>query len=160
MMALLDRALALNPNSARGWHLSSALRLIAGQLDLAIEHAETSLRLNPRDRIIEAPGVLSWLIGVAHFFCRRFDEAVPHLLLAIQEDPGEAPRYRFLAACYAHMGQLDDARKIITRLRTITSTVVPDGRQSADGGLSAFLRNPEHRQLFLSGLRLAMGEAG
>src|SRR5262249_55603833 len=31
MMALVDRALALDPNFARGWHLSGALRLWAGQ---------------------------------------------------------------------------------------------------------------------------------
>jgi tetratricopeptide (TPR) repeat protein len=47
MMALVDRALALNPNYARGWHLSGTLRIWAGQLDLAIEHIESALRLSP-----------------------------------------------------------------------------------------------------------------
>jgi hypothetical protein len=55
-----------------------------------------------------------------------------------------------LAACYAHMGRLDDARGIIGRLRTITPFVVPR---------SIVLRNPEHRELYLSGLRSAAGEA-
>jgi hypothetical protein len=36
MMALVDRALALNPSFARGWHLSGTLRLWAGQPDIAI----------------------------------------------------------------------------------------------------------------------------
>jgi len=48
------------------------------------------------------------------------------------------------------MGRLDDARQIVERLRGITPVVIPD---------AGFLRNPEHRDLFLSGLRLAMGEA-
>jgi hypothetical protein len=48
------------------------------------------------------------------------------------------------------MGRLDDAREIVGRLRAITPLVVPN---------ASFLRNPEHRELFLSGLRLAMGEA-
>ena len=47
MMALVDRALALNPNFARGWHISGVLRLWAGQPDIAIEHVETALRLSP-----------------------------------------------------------------------------------------------------------------
>src|SRR5882757_6562141 len=47
------------------------------------------------------------------------------------------------------MGRLDDAREIIARLRAITPVVVPD---------VGFLRNPEHRELFLSGLRLAAGD--
>ena len=48
------------------------------------------------------------------------------------------------------MGRLDDAREIVARLRAITSVVIPD---------ASYLRNAEHRELFLSGLRLAAGEA-
>jgi adenylate cyclase len=48
MIALVDKALALNPNFARAWRISGTLRVWAGQPDVAIEHLETSLRLNPR----------------------------------------------------------------------------------------------------------------
>src|SRR5215472_3971718 len=51
MVGLVDRALALNPSFARGWNVSGTLRLWAGQPDIAIEHAETSLRLSPRERM-------------------------------------------------------------------------------------------------------------
>jgi adenylate cyclase len=51
MMALVDRALALNPNFARGWYVSGTLRLWAGQPDIAIEHCEAALRLSPRARV-------------------------------------------------------------------------------------------------------------
>jgi adenylate cyclase len=145
MMTLVDRALVLNPNFAGGWHISGTLRLWAGQPDIAIEHAEASLRLSPRARV----GSSLLLIGAAHFFGRRFDEAVPKLLLAIQEDPSDPTTYRDLAACYAHMGRLDDAREIVARLRAINSVVIPNASP---------LRNAEHRELFLSGLRLAAGE--
>jgi tetratricopeptide (TPR) repeat protein len=145
MTALVDRALVLNPNYARGWQISGVLRMLAGQPDSAIEHVEGALRLSPRARIGTSP----FLIGAAHFFARRFDEAVPKLLLAIQEDPSLPYSYRVLAACHAHMGRLDDARDIIKRLRTITPVVIPD---------ASFLRDAEHRELFLSGLRLAVGE--
>ena len=145
MMALVDRALALNPSYARGWHISGVLRNWAGQPDIAIEHAEAALRLSPRARV----GWALLTIGAAHFVNRRFAEAVPKLLLAIQEDPSFPQSYRFLAACYAHMGRLDDAGEVVERLRAITSAVIPD---------ASYLRNPEHRELFLSGLRLAAGE--
>jgi len=146
MMALVDRALALNPNYARGWHISGILRGWAGQLDLAIEHVEISLRLSPRARV----GMTLTTIGQAHFLGRRFDEALPNLLLAIQEDPNFLQPYRVLAACYAHMGRLDDAREVVTQLCAIAPVVTHD---------ASFLRNPEHRELLLSGLRLAAGEA-
>jgi tetratricopeptide (TPR) repeat protein len=100
MMALVDRALTLNPSFARGWFTSSRLRCWAGKLDAAIQHAETSLRLSPRVRI----GPSLAVIGYAHFLSRRFDEAVPKLRLAIQEDPSAPNSYRFLAACYARLG--------------------------------------------------------
>jgi tetratricopeptide (TPR) repeat protein len=115
MIALVDRALALNPNFARGWHVGGILRLFAGHPDLAIEHAETALRLSPRARV----GTSLSLIGQAHFLARRFDEAVPKLLSAIQEDPSFPAPYRYLAACYAHMGRLDEARAFVARLRRI-----------------------------------------
>jgi TolB-like protein/class 3 adenylate cyclase len=147
MLALVDRALALNPNFARGWSASGNLRLYEGQPDIAIEHIETSLRLSPRARI----GSSLALIGAAHLASRRFNEAVPKLILAIQEDPSLPMPYRALAACYAHMGRLNDAREVVTKLRAITPIVIPD---------AGFVRNPEHRELFLSGLRLAAGEQG
>ena len=64
-------------------------------------------------------------MGIAYFFKRQFDEAAAKLLLAIQDDPGFPPPYRSLAACYAHMGRLDEAREIVARLRAITPLVVP-----------------------------------
>jgi len=146
MMGLIDRALALNPNYARGWDLSAWLRLWAGHLDVAIEHAEASLRLNPRARISSSLSI----VGAAHFYARRFDQAVPNLLLAVQGDPSHPHPSRVLAACYAHMGRLDDAREIVERLRAITSAVIPEASN---------LRNAEHRELLLSGLRLAVGKA-
>ena len=146
MIGLVDRALALNPSHARGWFVNGLLRVYAGQPDLAIEHVGTSQRLSPRERSLLPLVVL----GQAYFFKRQFEEAAAKLLLAIQGDPSHPSSYRFLAACYAHMGRLDDAREIVARLRAITSVVIPDASQH---------RNAEHRELLVSGLRLAAGEA-
>jgi adenylate cyclase len=145
MIALIDRALALNPSYARGWFRSGAVRVHAGEADLAIEHVETSLRLSPRERL----GAPFSVIGSAHFFAGRFGEAAPKLLVAIQEHPAHPWPFRFLASCYAHMGRLDEARDIIERLRAFAPVVVPSHIP---------WRKPEHRELFLSGLRLAAGE--
>ena len=125
--------------------MSGLLRSFAGQHDLAVEHVETSLRLSPRERM-GAPLVV---IGVAYFFKRLFDEAVPKLLLSIQDQPGYPASYRYLAACHAHTGRLDEARAVLARLRAITPQVMP---------IVLPFRNPEDRELLLSGLRLAAGE--
>jgi adenylate cyclase len=145
MTELVDRALAFNPNYARGWHISGFLRLWAGQADLAIEHGEIALRLSRR-----AAKMPTFLIGTALFFSRRFEEAAPKLWVAIEDQPAFPNAYRYLAACYALMGLLDEARAMIARLRAIMPEVIVD--------LPLPYRNPQHRELFLSGLRLAMSE--
>jgi TolB-like protein len=121
MLGLINRALRLNPSFARGWYLSGILRLWAGETDLAIKHIQTSLRLNPR----EPMGTPLSALGQAYFFKRQFDESAASLLLSIQDHPGFPTTYRFLAACYAHMGRLDEARAIVARLRAISPLVKP-----------------------------------
>jgi tetratricopeptide (TPR) repeat protein len=144
-IAIIDRSLALNPSSSYGWRWSGFLRLYAGKPDLAIEHFETSLRLNPRDlRWVQLTG-----IAISHFFSGRLENAATALLLALQENSAYPLANRFLASCYAQMGRLEEARDVVARLRSITPMVVPE---------TVNYREPAHRELFLSGLRLAMGE--
>jgi adenylate cyclase len=143
---MIDRALTLNPNFARGWVISGWLRLWSGQPEIAISHFETSLRLSPHAR--RAGTFMA--IGVGHFFARRSEEARSMLLRSLQEHPGWAPTYRFLAACYANMGRLEEAHEFVRQLRAITTVIIPD---------ASHWRNSEYRDLYLSGLRLAAGEA-
>ena len=86
---------------------------------------------------------------MGHFFTLRFEDAAATLLLSLQEIPSWVPTYRFLASCYAHMGRLEEARDMVRQLRAITTEVVPS---------AAHWRNPEHRALYLDGLRRAAGE--
>ena len=144
-LALVDRSLAANPGFAYGWFWSGMLRMYAGQYDIAIEQIEKSLRLNPLDRI----GAPLTAIGAAHFFKREFEIALPKLQASLQEVSGFAMTYRLLAACYAHMGRLEEARAAVERLRTFTPVIVPPVLP---------IRNPEHRELLFSGLRLAAGD--
>jgi adenylate cyclase len=144
-IALIDRAVELNPSFAVGWANSGWLRLWAGQPDLALDRFATSLRLSPRENAL---GVLLG-IGIGHFFAGRFEEARATLLRSVQESPGWVPNYRFLAACCAQMGRLDEARAIVQQLRALTPLVVPS---------ATHWRNPGQRELYLAGLRLAAGE--
>ncbi len=143
--ALVDRSLDINLSFADGWRWSGWLRLWAGLPEVAIDHFERSLQLNPRD----PQGATLMANGTAHFFARRLDQARAMLLLSLQHHPGWIPTHRFLAACYGHLGQLDEAKIIIERLRALTPVVLP----SAD-----HWRDPEQREFYLSGLRLAMSE--
>jgi TolB-like protein len=146
-IGLIDRCLAFNPSHARAWHWSGLLRIFAGQPERALDDLQNYLRFSPRDRV---PAYMN-SIGEAHFFCRRFDEAAANLLASLERAPGFPITYRVLASCFVHMGRLDDARQIIARLRAITPVVMEPATR---------YRNPELRELFLSGLRLAASEPG
>jgi TolB-like protein len=146
MAALVDRALALNPSYARGWYVSGLVRMFSGQPDLAIEHVEKSMRLSPRDY----PGIPAGLIGTAHFLARRFPQAIECLLQSMQEGAMTPWRYRLLAASYAYLGRLDDAREVTRQLRATGACVMPS---------RMMLPNRILHQLLLDGLCLAAGEA-
>ena len=143
-ITLADRALEINPSYAAGWYYSGWLRLWAGKGDIAIDHFGKASRLSPyemRARVLIG-------IGMSQFFARSFDEARATLLQSLQEFPKWAPNYRFLAACCAQMGRLDEARQAIERLSEITSDIVPT---------ATHWRDAAQRALYLSGLRLAAG---
>jgi TolB-like protein len=144
-IALVDYALTLTPSCAMAWYWSGVLRNFVGRPEVALEHFATFLRLNPRDRF---PGYLIG-IGIALFFTHQYEKSAATLRESLQKLPHFAMNYRFLAACYAHMGRLDEAREIVEQLRAITSAVIPSVMPH---------RRPEHRELFFSGLRWAADE--
>jgi adenylate cyclase len=140
----MDRALELNPSFAIGWSRSGWLRLWGGQVDVAIEHFEKSLCLNPLRR---APATFG--IAVAHFFGRRLEMAAGMLQLSLKDYPTWAPCHRILAACYAQLGRLEDARNVVNKLKEITPVLIPNVEHH---------RMPEQQDFYLMGLRRAIGE--
>jgi TolB-like protein len=144
MIALVDKALSLNPSSARAWHVSGCLRLWSSQPDLAIEHTEVSLRLSPRTRV----GWGLYVIAAAHLICRRFEEALAKALVAVQEDPNPIG-YQALIACYAHLGRIGDAREALRRLQSIAPMVGPQPSRLAT-------LMPEFSELVSSGMRIVL----
>ena len=89
-------------------------------------------------------------IGICHFWRRRFDQAADTLEASLHELPSNAMTTWFLAACYAHMGRLTDARDFAA-----SHGIVPGGQWLKIGLLYG---DPEQRELLLSGLRLATAE--
>jgi adenylate cyclase len=147
LKGLVDGALARNPSHAFGWLWSGWVRTAAGESDLAIEHFEKSMRLDPRStrRAFHLTGV-----GICHFFQRRFDKAAAVLETSFRELPTYPLTMWFLAACYAQTGRLSEARDFASR----------QGIRANGPWLTIGSRfgNPDHSELLLSGLRLATAE--
>jgi len=147
IIGLIDRSLALNPGSAKGWAISGWIRVTAGDTDRAIQDFAKAERLDPRSPT--HPFNLTG-VGIAHFLAHRLDEAASMLLASMQLLPSYVTNYYYLASCYAHMGRHGDAIGIYRRLTVLTPPV-------ADPPV-IMSQKPEQRAFFLSGYRLAMGE--
>jgi TolB-like protein/class 3 adenylate cyclase len=146
-LALVDRALTLNPGYAIAWFWSGFIKLFAGSTDQAIEHFQTSLRLDPRTTLRP---FIDTGIGCCYFLQRRFDEAVTLLAESLRQVPTYVTTAWALASCYAHMDRLDDARAILEHLRANGSPVIPPP--------NILFRDSDQRGFFLAGLRRAAGE--
>jgi Tfp pilus assembly protein PilF len=92
-------------------------------------------------------GTQRFMLGVAYLCKRQFDQAAEHLKMAVQEHPGAPHITRNLAACYAHMGRLAEARKMFERVRAMGAPLIHEQD-----------RGSEHENLIETGLRLAMDQ--
>ncbi len=112
-VALIDRALGLNPNLAMAWYASGTVRAFRGDdPDVAIEHLARAMRLSPLDPFLFS---MQGVTAFAHFFAGRYDEAVAWSEKAFWERPNVLATLRIAAVSNAYAGRLEQARKAVTR---------------------------------------------
>ncbi|MBI3498962.1 MAG: hypothetical protein HY058_16835, partial [Proteobacteria bacterium] len=119
-LSLTEKAINLNPNSARARAWGGWVHLFAGDAVQARVHFLQAIRLSPLDPNI---GIHRSGLGGSHLFEKKLDEALPVLEAAIQEITWPLT-YRFLAATLAHLGRVHEAHETIKRLLLIQ----PDAR--------------------------------
>ena len=112
-IALVERALRLNPNLMDAWLSSGLIRLVSGEWILAIEHFAHAMRLSPFE-----PSLFMMQQGIAsgHFYTGRYDEAAAWSAKSIGENPNYSSAWRVAAASNAFLGRKEQAEKAIMRL--------------------------------------------
>jgi TolB-like protein/Tfp pilus assembly protein PilF len=112
-IALIDRAIALNPNLAWAWYFSAWANVWLGQSGLAIERAERAMRLSPQD-----PHIFNMQSATAYgyFVDGRYAEALSWAQTAIRQRPDHTTSLRVLSASYAFLDRLEQAREAAARL--------------------------------------------
>ena len=108
-VALIDRALVLNPNLASAWNASGWVRAFLGETELAIEHVVRAMRLSPLDPLMF---MMHHVIGLAHFVAGNYCEASSYAAKASREQPTFVSSMRVAAASYALSGQLVQAQEL------------------------------------------------
>ena len=146
-IALIDRAVLLNPNFAPAWFLGGYLRAFRGETESASEHFAHAARLSPLD-----PEMFRMQAGtaLAHFFAGRYDCAVAWADKALGNLPSLLVAIALTAASHALAGRTEDARQTMQHLRALD----PSLRVST---LREWLpiHRPENLTRFAEGLRLA-----
>jgi tetratricopeptide (TPR) repeat protein len=104
--AYIDRALALNPNSAPSWNASGWVRMHLGESASAIEHFERAMRLSPLDPLTY---FASTGIGFALAFAGRYDEAISWATKALHEQPNWPAALRVAAMANALADRMVEA---------------------------------------------------
>jgi tetratricopeptide (TPR) repeat protein len=146
-VALLDKALLLNPNLAAAWFLSGYLRAERGDTEAAIEFLTRAMRFSPLD-----PEMFRMQAGMAmaHLFAGRFDAALSWAEQSFRQLPSFVFVVLVIAACHGLAGRIEQARNAADHLRRLD----PSFRISKlDGWIP--IRRPEHHANFANGLRLA-----
>lgn len=146
-IALLDRALVLNPNLAAAWFLGGFLRVWHGEPEGAVEHFARAMRLSPLD-----PEMYRMQAGmaVAHLFAGRFDTASAWAEKAFRDLPSFLVVVAIIAASHALAGRAEEARQAMDRLRQLDPAL-------RIANLKDWLpiHRPEDLAIFAEGLRRA-----
>ena len=145
--AMIDHALAVNPNLAAAWNYSGWIRAYRGELDVAIEHQLRAMRLSPLDALIYN---MQGGAALAHLLAGRYDLAISLAQQSLQNQPDYRSALRILAASSALNGRRGDAQKAIARLYQ------HDPAARVSNLIDRFpLRRPEDLARFVDGLRKA-----
>lgn len=115
-IALVDRALLLNPNLAAAWFLGAFLRIWCGETEAAIEHLGHAIRLSPLDPELYR---MRAGMGLAHLFDEEYDLAASWAEAALRELPSLLLAVAILAASEALAGRLAEAQATMGRLRQL-----------------------------------------
>ena len=112
-LAAIDRALALNPNSALAWNARGWVLGFQDQPIPAIEVHQQAIRLSPLDPLAYffAAG-----LAVAHLAAGQYEEAIEWADRTLLAQPRAIVAMRVKLVCLAHLGRTADARDWLTRV--------------------------------------------
>lgn len=148
-LALVERSLQLNPNSAGAWMASGMVRAYAGDSDTAIIHFDRSIELNPLDPLV----YITWYgIAFAHFMAGRYEDASVWLDRSLRALPSYPPALRLKIATCGLRGHTQEGEKWLERLLAL----IPDTTlEMLRLHYEPMIRSAACRDRILSGLRKA-----
>jgi len=149
-LALVEKSLSLNPNSANAWWVSGVLHEFHGDIEIALEDLARARRLNPLDQMARS----HWIaIAIAHFLGGRYEEASTAADRSLNELPDFPPALRLKAAICGLLGRIEEGREYVRRLLAVNPQATLSALRTYYE--PALLRhNPRGLENYLEGLRV------
>jgi len=145
--AIVDQAIAVNPNHPEGWRVRGWTSAYLGKHEQALEQFLHALRLNPLD-----PRNYSAEAGMAaaNFYLRRFEAALSWATKSIARQKNYGTAIRLAAASSAMLGRVAEVEALAARMREV-------GADRTIAQVKHYLpyQRREDVDLYLKGLRLA-----
>jgi TolB-like protein len=144
--SVIDRALALNSNSAQAYMASGWVQSILNRPHPAIESLHRALRLSPLDPL---GYMFKAALAFAHTVAGRYEEAMEWADQSLREQERFVPSIRYRAALCGHLGRVEEGREWLRRLLDVRPglTVAMYMREAST------YQPPEIRAIFADGFR-------
>ena len=142
--AAAEKATALNPNFA-DYRVATVLVMV-GEPVKAIEVAKAQMRLDPFH-----PHLAPLIMGEAYYLLKQYHDAKRWLREAIGSAPNHQYGHAWLAATYAQLGQLEDARAQAAEVLRVNQKYTIGGTQKR----VSILKRAEDIEHMVVGLRQA-----
>ena len=147
-LSAIERALAINPNSALAWGFRGWIEGFSNRPALAIEALQRAIRLSPLDP-------LRWTfwaaLALAHLIAGRYEATIAWADRALHENPAADHALGFKAAACSRLGRIEEGCECIKRFCELRPGWTVAEVQAA---LRAAM-SPEVLSIYLDGLRKA-----
>lgn len=143
------RSVELNPNDPTALEGLVLAEMYAGNVEQTIALANQLLRVSPLDPMRWS---FKQFLCIGHFFAKNYALSVEIAQATVTETPSLPVSHLFLAIGWVALGDLDAARKAFAAVKQLAPHYLAS-RLSGD----VQFRNPEHRQRYVTFLRIAAG---
>jgi TolB-like protein len=152
-IAIVNRALAQNPNSADALAIGGMLHAYSGDTRMAMRLLEEANRLTPRGVRINFWDFGYYLTG---FVDADYERVLDGTAQALREQPTNVTALRYRTAALALLGRLDEARRTVARLLAVNSDMtISRCRRHIEVEMKNPFKRPGVVEAYYDGLRLA-----
>jgi adenylate cyclase len=152
-IAVMDRALAQNPNSADTLAMGGTLRAFLGDTQTALQHLRMAERMAPLDVHV---AFKSFGFYLAAFVDGDYPGVIDGTAKLLREDPANVTSLRYRASALALAGRLDEARRTVAQLLTaVPEMTIRRCRRHVEIEMKNPFKRPGVAEAYYEGLRLA-----